>query len=47
MSLKPNVKKDLLLRFHEKLYEPGWCFKGIGPNEKDRALLVEFHVVRG
>eukprot|EP00045_Choanoeca_perplexa_P011719 m.125382 g.125382 ORF g.125382 m.125382 type:complete len:277 (-) comp15737_c1_seq24:609-1439(-) len=45
MSLDPAVKRELLKTFHEKLYQPGWKFKGSGPNEKDRDLLVEFHVV--
>ncbi|EDQ85378.1 uncharacterized protein MONBRDRAFT_38891 [Monosiga brevicollis MX1] len=45
MSLDENIKKDLLKSFHDKLFEPGWTFKGIGPQEKDRQLLVEFDVV--
>eukprot|EP00730_Choanoeca_flexa_P015456 TRINITY_DN7100_c0_g2_i1.p1 TRINITY_DN7100_c0_g2~~TRINITY_DN7100_c0_g2_i1.p1 ORF type:complete len:418 (+),score=124.82 TRINITY_DN7100_c0_g2_i1:1062-2315(+) len=45
MSLDPAKKRELLKSFHEKLYEPGWKFKGSGPNEKDRDLLVEFNVV--
>lgn len=45
MSLKPELKRQLLLDFHNKLYEPGWTFDGSGPDEKDRHLLVEFDVV--
>ncbi|EGD74484.1 farnesyl-diphosphate farnesyltransferase 1 [Salpingoeca rosetta] len=45
MSLDKKLKHKLLTTFHEKLYDPQWNFDGSGPNEKDRDLLVEFHVV--
>ena len=46
MSLQPSLKRQVLIDFHNKLYEPGWTFNGSGPEEKDRQLLVEFDVVR-
>ena len=42
----PLAKKDPLLRnFHTNVEKEGWSFDGSGPDEKDRDLLVEFHVV--
>ncbi|CAI6336045.1 unnamed protein product [Periconia digitata] len=41
----PLEKKEPLLRdFHNILEKDGWNFTENGPNEKDRQLLVEFHV---
>ncbi|PVI02366.1 farnesyl-diphosphate farnesyltransferase [Periconia macrospinosa] len=41
----PLQKKEPLLRdFHNILEKDGWNFTENGPNEKDRQLLVEFHV---
>lgn len=45
MTIDLAVKRPTLLGFHERLYERGWNFKGNGPKEKDRQLLVEFEVV--
>lgn len=45
MSIPLEVKRPLLVDFHEKLYVSGWNFDGNGPNEKDRQLLVEFNLV--
>ena len=42
----PLPKKDPLLRgFYKTIEKEGWTFDGCGPDEKDRDLLVEFHVV--
>lgn len=42
----PLEEKDRLLRdFHNILDNKGWNFKGNGPEEKDRDLLVHFNVV--
>jgi farnesyl-diphosphate farnesyltransferase len=46
MSVPNSVKLPLLRAFHEKLYEPGWTFTGSGPQEKDRAVLIEFDVIQ-
>ncbi|TXT08677.1 hypothetical protein VHUM_02805 [Vanrija humicola] len=46
MTIPNDVKLPLLRSFHEKLYETGWTFNGSGPNEKDRAVLVEFDVIQ-
>ena len=42
MSIKPAVKVPLLRSFDDKLDTEDWTFDGNGPNEKDRAVLVEF-----
>lgn len=42
MSIKPAVKVPLLRSFDDKLDTEYWTFDGNGPNEKDRAVLVEF-----
>ncbi|CAK9439559.1 uncharacterized protein LODBEIA_P36590 [Lodderomyces beijingensis] len=42
MTIKPEVKIPLLRHFDEKLDTQDWTFDGSGPNEKDRAVLVEF-----
>lgn len=46
MTVPNSVKLPLLRDFHLKLHEPGWTFNGSGPNEKDRAVLVEFDVIQ-
>ncbi|SCV68396.1 BQ2448_517 [Microbotryum intermedium] len=45
MTLDIDTKVPLLVNFHERLEEDGWNFTESGPNEKDRALLVDFQVV--
>lgn len=42
MNIKPSEKVKLLNEFEEKLELLDWSFNGNGPNEKDRAVLVEF-----
>ena len=46
MTLPLDIKQPLLQCFHQHLRQPGWSFTGSGPGEKDRQLLVEFHVAR-
>lgn len=45
MSIPDNVKQPILRSFHEKTVTPGWNFNGSGPDEKDRIVLVDYHVV--
>lgn len=45
MTIDPLVKVPLLRSFHEKLNTKDWTFTGSGPNEKDRAVLVEFDTI--
>ena len=45
MTLPIETKEPLLRDFYNNLEKEGWTFDGSGPNEKDRDLLVEFHVV--
>lgn len=45
MTIPDEIKQPLLRSFHENAVTPGWGFTGSGPDEKDRQLLVEFHVV--
>ncbi|EOA81366.1 bifunctional farnesyl-diphosphate farnesyltransferase/squalene synthase [Exserohilum turcicum] len=45
MTLHLQKKEPLLRNFQEVLEQDGWNFTENGPNEKDRQLLVEFHVV--
>jgi hypothetical protein len=45
MTIPDDVKQPLLRSFHEKTVTPGWNFNGNGPNEKDRIVLVDYHVV--
>ncbi|ORZ37732.1 isoprenoid synthase domain-containing protein [Catenaria anguillulae PL171] len=45
MSIPLDRKLAVLAKFHEFLGTPGWTFTENGPDEKDRALLVEFDVV--
>ncbi|KAG8905222.1 bifunctional farnesyl-diphosphate farnesyltransferase/squalene synthase [Tulasnella sp. 403] len=45
MTLPDEQKQPLMRSFHKYLSQPGWTFTGSGPNEKDRDLLVHFHVV--
>ncbi|KIY46832.1 farnesyl-diphosphate farnesyltransferase [Fistulina hepatica ATCC 64428] len=45
MTLPDEKKQALLRNFHTSTITPGWNFDGCGPNEKDRDLLVEYHVV--
>jgi farnesyl-diphosphate farnesyltransferase len=45
MTISDDVKQPLLRSFHQKSVTPGWNFNGSGPNEKDRIVLVDYHVV--
>lgn len=45
MTLLHEVKIPLLRQFHTKLNTRDYSFTGSGPNEKDRAVLVEFPVI--
>ncbi|RPB28722.1 farnesyl-diphosphate farnesyltransferase [Terfezia boudieri ATCC MYA-4762] len=45
MTISLEEKEPILRSFHEILDTPGWNFTKSGPNEKDRQLLVDFHVV--
>ncbi|OZJ03920.1 hypothetical protein BZG36_03291 [Bifiguratus adelaidae] len=48
MTLPLPRKTEILLKFHELIYQEGWTFNEImldGPNEKDRHLLVTFDTV--
>lgn len=45
MTIDPHEKVPLLREFHEKLNTKDWTFTGSGPDEKDRAVLVEFDVI--
>ncbi len=44
-SIPDDVKEPLLRSFYEKTVTPGWNFNGNGPNEKDRIVLVDYHVI--
>lgn len=45
MTIPDDVKQPILRSFHEKTVTPGWNFNGSGPDEKDRIVLVDYHVV--
>jgi len=45
MTIPDDIKQPLLRSFHEKTVTPGWNFNGNGPDEKDRIVLVDYHVV--
>jgi farnesyl-diphosphate farnesyltransferase len=45
MTIPDDVKQPLLRSFHQKSVTPGWNFNGSGPKERDRIVLVEYHVV--
>lgn len=45
MTIDPKIKVPLLRSFHEKLNTKDWNFTGSGPDEKDRAVLVEFDTI--
>ena len=45
MTIPDDIKQPLLRSFHEKSVTPGWNFHGNGPDEKDRVVLVDYHVV--
>lgn len=45
MSIPDDVKQPILRSFHEKTVTPGWSFNGNGPDEKDRIVLVDYHVI--
>ncbi|RKP26708.1 farnesyl-diphosphate farnesyltransferase [Syncephalis pseudoplumigaleata] len=45
MTLPVDRKIFVLQHFHEYIFEEGWHFTESGPNEKDRDVLVEFHVI--
>ncbi|CAH00553.1 bifunctional farnesyl-diphosphate farnesyltransferase/squalene synthase [Kluyveromyces lactis] len=42
MTIDPKIKIPVLREFDSKLDLPSWYFDGNGPNEKDRAVLVDF-----
>ncbi|CDO93670.1 unnamed protein product [Kluyveromyces dobzhanskii CBS 2104] len=42
MTIDPKIKVPILREFDSKLDLESWSFDGNGPNEKDRAVLVEF-----
>ncbi|KAJ2895219.1 farnesyl-diphosphate farnesyl transferase [Zalerion maritima] len=42
MTIDMATKEPLLRNFHKNMEVDGWTFKGNGPNEKDRELLVHF-----
>lgn len=42
MTIDPELKVKVLRQFDSKLDLEDWSFTGNGPNEKDRAVLVEF-----
>lgn len=45
MTLAVDEKVPLLRNFHSVVTKEGWSFDGCGPDEKDRLLLVKFHLV--
>ncbi|KAJ7625765.1 farnesyl-diphosphate farnesyltransferase [Roridomyces roridus] len=45
MTLPMSLKDPMLRNFYKHSVEPGFCFTGSGPDEKDRQLLVEYNVV--
>lgn len=45
MTIALAEKDQLLREFHINLEQRGWNFKGSGPEERDRELLVHFEVV--
>ena len=45
MTISLKDKEPLLRTFDSNLDKKGWNFDGSGPDEKDRELLVDFHVV--
>lgn len=45
MTIQHDVKIPLLREFHTKLNTADYSFNGSGPNEKDRAVLVDFPAV--
>lgn len=45
MTIALDEKDPLLRNFHNILEEDGWTYEGNHVKEKDRDLLVEFHVV--
>ena len=45
MTLALDEKDPLLRKFDQITEKEGWNFKGSGPNEKDRELLVQFQNV--
>ncbi|KAH8914156.1 farnesyl-diphosphate farnesyltransferase, partial [Atractiella rhizophila] len=46
MTLDIELKEKLLTELHLKLDDTEWNFTGSGPNEKDKAVLVDFQVIR-
>ncbi|KAH8981344.1 farnesyl-diphosphate farnesyltransferase [Lactarius akahatsu] len=45
MTIPDDIKQPLLRSFHEKTVTPGWNFDGNGPKEKDRIVLLDYHLV--
>lgn len=44
MSFPTDIKIDMLKKFHEFLYQPGWTFEGCGEG-KEKELLQNFDKV--
>ncbi|KAJ3374365.1 bifunctional farnesyl-diphosphate farnesyltransferase/squalene synthase [Allomyces arbusculus] len=45
MTIALDRKVEVMRAFHESMATPGWTFTENGPDEKDRDLLVNYHVV--
>ena len=45
MTIPDDVKQPILRSFHNHTVTPGWNFKGCGPKEKDRRLLIEYGTI--
>ena len=45
MTIPDDIKQPLLRSFHKKIVTPRWNFNGNGPDEKDRVMLVAYHLV--
>jgi farnesyl-diphosphate farnesyltransferase len=45
MNIPPEVKHDLLLRFHEKSYDPNWSVSGMGDTPDYQVLLRNYYKV--
>ncbi|KAG2098291.1 squalene synthase [Suillus discolor] len=45
MTIPDEKKQPILRQFHELTVTPGWNFTENGPDEKDRHLLLEYHII--
>lgn len=45
MTIHDEKKQPILRKFHELTVTPGWNFTENGLDEKDRQLLLEYHIV--